>query len=107
MTSRRFNQADAVAHTQKAMEELLADYGIDMTVRVEMLRDERSFSWRMHVMFGTPTKLRMDWAIDERNLSPELIEEEFHFLDEMIATDARFTIEVPEWQLQNLMSKSR
>ncbi len=103
----RLSKPDAFSEAVKGqVQKILDDYGIEMPVRVETLYQPEHLSWRVAIRFGAPTKMSLDWAMDDDALKRGGdLESIYPMLDEMIAQDARFTIEVPEWLLQNLVSK--
>ena len=109
MTSRRSKNempvSEFIERLRTEVENICFGYGVEMPVKVEVIRDERSFSLIVYVTFGSPTKLGVNWRVDHDCISLGFIDEAVAQFEEQIPTDARFTIEVPEWQLQNLVSK--
>ena len=104
MTSRfdRWSTAREVIHATFA--ELLAEWDIQVdTCRVEILFDALRNAYRVSVVFKYQERGKvLDWIHDEDyllHMDRALLESYI----EQFATDACFPIELPEWQLLNLL----
>ena len=109
MTYRRFDHVMPtdlfIERLRTSIENVCCEYGVEIPVRVEVTHDHASFRMVVYIAFGNPTKLNVNWRIDRDCLSLGFIDEVTAQFEEQIPTDARFPVEVPEWLLQNHVSK--
>jgi hypothetical protein len=107
MTSRRVSPDELAALFRECFCELLAEWGMEVEVKVDVEYSIERMAFRARAKFTSKRYVihkAIDWLFDEDHPVPAQ-REVFAAHVEQFAEDAFFSVELPEWQLLNLLSK--